>query len=119
MNWRRREDSNPWGFRPMVFKTTALNHSATPPHNMIIGMRGALVKAGCGRGKRKRPELVLRPVAIDFCDRIYRLRLTIGSTPIRPSAKAAKPAGSGMTIPRVVPTELRPATTVTSLSVYE
>ena len=31
LKWRRREDLNPWGFRPMVFKTTALNHSATPP----------------------------------------------------------------------------------------
>lgn len=34
--WRRRWDSNPRSFRLAVFKTAALNHSATPPEAPLV-----------------------------------------------------------------------------------
>src|SRR5207344_2714195 len=37
--WRRGWDSNPRGFRPAVFKTAAINHSATSPSGNGSGRR--------------------------------------------------------------------------------
>ncbi len=35
--WRREQDSNPRDFRPTVFKTAAIDHSAIPPYSVFFG----------------------------------------------------------------------------------
>src|SRR3989337_2833026 len=49
--WRRGWDSNPRGFRPAVFKTAAINHSATSPGQRIAaGPAGQPGGAASGTG---------------------------------------------------------------------